>query len=313
MKSIKKLFTHTVLGAFVFAALMFAGIAFPAKVQAATQYENHDFYMNQSKTQHAKIGGVHIWYYKDLKYSKTSAGVKTTIYTPRSNEQILPSVVSNSSYVWYAVQKKGASTATVYAFNLKTNARKALCTYRTAYGNFKHYYNGKIYLSRSNGDTAGEGDKITRYDSKTRKYRQIKKAVSSYSQQYGRYILFANPSGDPTPVKLYVYDTLTDNNKTISYKSNMYKISNGTIYYLDWTHSSKKAFLYRCKLDGSYKKIIATIPALSPAAISGALGDTYAIVAPYDAYGHQTYVKIDYRTGKTSLSNESELRKLWGY
>lgn len=316
MKAIKKLFTNTVLGAFVFAALIFAGVAFPAKVQAAAQYENHRFNYYTTETLHAEIADAHFWYYKDLKYAPTPSGKKIVLYTPQYNEHIQPVVVSNGSYACFAVQKKGASTATVYATNLKTKARKVLCTYKTTYGEFMAYYSGKIYLSRLNGDDAGSGNRITRYDTKTHKYKAIKSAVDFNPQQYGAYLVFSNPHGDPGPVKLYTYNMRTGKNKTISYKSNSHSVVNGTLYYMDWSSSNTKGYLKRCKLDGSSTKSIIIVQGVSAANVGVAFAPTYAIFSIYTykyGYTHHSYVKIDYRTGKQSPSSESAYRKLCGY
>lgn len=314
MKSIKKLFTHTVLGAFVFAALMFAGIAFPAKVQAAAQYENHHFYYNPQKTLHAEIAGDHFWYYKDLKFSSTSSGRKTTLYTPKYNEQIQPVIVSNGSHACFAVQKKGSSTTTVYAANLKTKTRKVLCTYKSSYGQFLAYYGGKIYLSQFNGYDEGAGYRITRYDIKTRKYRQIKKAVDSITQQYGCYLVFSNPHGDASPVKLYTYNTLTGTNKTISYKSNWRSIQNGVLYYLDWSKSNTKGYLKRCKLNGSSVKTLASVPSLDPTLAHCAFGPSYVIVYTINYnYEYTNLFKVYYSTGKKAPATLGELEKILQY
>lgn len=310
MKSIATFLRHTTFAILGVAAIILACTAFPEKVQAAVPYESHTFsYWNN--TLHHELGGKYFWFDTSLKVSSSLSGTKTTIYTPKYGESLQGCVVSNGSYVLYAVQKNGSSNVTIYTTNLKTNKRKVYCTYKSSYGFFAGYYDRKIYLKKpvlEDGMDFGRS-KIVIYNYKSKKYNTLLDSVGFF-QQYGSYFGWSHPQSDPSPKNLFVYNASTRKSTLISKYANTRAIVNGTLYYVEWNgYVGTTGVLKSCKLNGSSKKTIATFKNTVPGAVSAAYGPEYAVVRTSD-----TYTRVYYRNGKKKPSNFYELeRVLYGY
>lgn len=303
----KKHFNCKALGVLMFAAFLFVGIIFPQKVTAAPQYQSHLF-QYYKKTLTTEIQGARFWYNKSLK-AAPAAGKRITVYAEKSDESLQNKIVSNGTYVYYAVQKKNANTTTIYLTNLKTKAKKTVCTYKSSYGTFCGYYNSKVYLSKPISEYSAD-NRIVTYDVKSKKYKTIKTDVRGFTQ-YGRYFVYFNSVDGAAPKRLYVYNAFTGKTLRIATRSNIFSIQDGKLYYVEYNSSATRALVRVCSLTGSAKKSIAVIDG-RPGSFDCAFGPQYVIVGNFYAKLPYPYTKITYSTGKKTASSETEYSKLYG-